>query len=242
MAKKFPIIEIFGPTIQGEGNMCGRQTHFIRSGGCDYKCTMCDSMHAVDPALIKQNRTMMTAEQIVHDIKTLDDGNGCPWVTLSGGNPAMWDYGDVVHELQKVGFKVAVETQGTLAPEWIQYCNLVTVSPKGPGMGEETDWEVLEEFMDSVSESNVCLKVVIFNEKDFDFAKEVWAKYPRHDLYLSLGNPWLPGDIISRDDHILGLLGLYHDLAEKVYKDSVLNKATFLPQLHALIYSNDVGR
>ena len=40
---------IFGPTIQGEGPLMGTKTNFIRLAGCDYRCTWCDSMVAVDP-------------------------------------------------------------------------------------------------------------------------------------------------------------------------------------------------
>src|SRR5262249_776223 len=42
------VSEIFGPTIQGEGVLIGLPTVFVRSGGCDYRCSWCDSMHAVD--------------------------------------------------------------------------------------------------------------------------------------------------------------------------------------------------
>lgn len=38
MAKKAPVMEIFGPTIQGEGIVTGRKTMFVRTGGCDYSC------------------------------------------------------------------------------------------------------------------------------------------------------------------------------------------------------------
>ena len=44
------IAEIFGPTIQGEGALIGEPTVFVRTGGCDYRCTWCDSLHAVDSA------------------------------------------------------------------------------------------------------------------------------------------------------------------------------------------------
>ena len=44
------IAEVFGPTIQGEGALIGEPTVFVRTGGCDYRCAWCDSMHAVDPA------------------------------------------------------------------------------------------------------------------------------------------------------------------------------------------------
>ena len=42
------IAEIFGPTIQGEGALIGEPTVFVRAGGCDYRCSWCDSLHAVD--------------------------------------------------------------------------------------------------------------------------------------------------------------------------------------------------
>ena len=43
-----PIV-IIGPTIQGEGALAGRPTIFVRTGGCDFRCTWRDSLHAVDP-------------------------------------------------------------------------------------------------------------------------------------------------------------------------------------------------
>ena len=48
-AKLIPVVEIFGPTIQGEGAEAGVPTHFVRVGGCDYRCIWCDTMYAVDP-------------------------------------------------------------------------------------------------------------------------------------------------------------------------------------------------
>ena len=34
---KIPVLEIFGPTIQGEGRVIGRKTMFVRTAGCDYR-------------------------------------------------------------------------------------------------------------------------------------------------------------------------------------------------------------
>ena len=34
MAAKIPVLEIFGPTIQGEGRVIGRKTMFVRTAGC----------------------------------------------------------------------------------------------------------------------------------------------------------------------------------------------------------------
>src|SRR3954464_7540281 len=67
-AKKIAVVEIFGPTIQGEGPLAGSKTMFIRFGGCDYRCKMCDSLHAVIPSAVKKNARYMTAEEIADEV------------------------------------------------------------------------------------------------------------------------------------------------------------------------------
>lgn len=238
---KIPVIEMFGPTIQGEGNMCGRQTMFLRTGLCDYKCKMCDSMHAVDPLQVKKNATYMSIEDIAQQM--IEMAEHTPWITLSGGNPAMWDLSFAIERWHAEGYKVAVETQGTRWQNWINMCDCITVSPKPPGMGEITKWEVLQQFMEKLSDkANICLKVPVFDEKDLEFTKVLWSRYQDLDLYLSLGNSWLPGDDISGTDHVNSLLLRYRELADILYKDPILSNAIFLPQLHVLIYSNEMGR
>src|SRR5687768_8363312 len=80
-----PVIEVFGPTIQGEGAEAGVSTHFIRLGGCDYRCTWCDTMYAVDPPLVRANAERLSVDAILARVAGLE---GQPrWVTLSGGNP-----------------------------------------------------------------------------------------------------------------------------------------------------------
>ena len=71
--KKFRIAEIFGPTLQGEGPFVGRPSYFIRFGGCDNRCTWCDSMHAVDPVLVKQ-LPFMTTSEIITKVLLLPQG------------------------------------------------------------------------------------------------------------------------------------------------------------------------
>ncbi len=56
------ISEIFGPTIQGEGALIGQPTVFVRTGGCDYRCAWCDSLHAVDSRMRAEWRAMSTDE------------------------------------------------------------------------------------------------------------------------------------------------------------------------------------
>jgi organic radical activating enzyme len=49
MKERIRISKIFGPTIQGEGPLIGRPIVFVRTGGCDYRCSWCDTLYAVLP-------------------------------------------------------------------------------------------------------------------------------------------------------------------------------------------------
>lgn len=81
--RRYNIIEIFGPTIQGEGPHAGRPVGFVRFGGCDFRCSWCDSMYAVEPAEVRANSEKLTADEIVDRLPA------CDVVVLSGGNPAL---------------------------------------------------------------------------------------------------------------------------------------------------------
>ncbi|MED4958776.1 7-carboxy-7-deazaguanine synthase QueE, partial [Paenibacillus macerans] len=43
-----PVLEVFGPTVQGEGMVIGQKTMFVRTAGCDYRCVWCDSAFTWD--------------------------------------------------------------------------------------------------------------------------------------------------------------------------------------------------
>ena len=67
-AAKIPVLEIFGPTIQGEGRVIGRKTMFVRTAGCDYRCSWCDSAFTWDGSA-KEDIKLMTAEEIYNQLK-----------------------------------------------------------------------------------------------------------------------------------------------------------------------------
>src|SRR3954447_6224 len=103
-----PVVEIFGPTIQGEGAEAGIPTHFVRVGGCDFRCSWCDTMYAVDPQIVRETAETLSSQEIVTRVEALD---GRPeWVTISGGNPALHKLDELVSGLHCAGFRVSVET------------------------------------------------------------------------------------------------------------------------------------
>lgn len=65
---KFQYSKFFGPTIQGEGRVIGRKTMFVRTAGCDYRCSWCDSAFTWDGSA-KEDIKLMTAEEIYNQLK-----------------------------------------------------------------------------------------------------------------------------------------------------------------------------
>lgn len=250
--KKIPLIELFGPTIQGEGVVIGLQTYFIRLGVCDYKCMMCDSMNAVDPEQIKKNAEYLTQEEIVERFVAFHTPGSTRWVTISGGNPCVHDLNTLVVSLKQEGFNVAVETQGSIYREWLSNCDVVTVSPKGIGMGVVTNLQQLEVFLSRayLDHLNVLnLKVVIFDQRDLEFAKELKVRFERYGLpvYLSLGNPYPPGysedhHPPTHEEHMQALVDRYKLLLDDIKNDPVLSTMRFLPQWHVFVWGNLKGK
>ena len=237
---KIPVMEIFGPTIQGEGMVIGQKTMFVRTAGCDYSCSWCDSSFTWDGT---GKSKMMEAEEIWEELKRIG-GKNFSFVTLSGGNPALLKNLDSFIEILKVNFiKIGVETQGSKWQYWFLEIDELTISPKPPSSKMVTDFEVLDRIIENLNPQktahNVSLKVVIFDDLDYQYAKEVHHRYPQIPFFLQVGN-----DNITTTDNqqlLLHLLNKYENLIEKVIKDENLNDVKVLPQLHAFLWGNKRG-
>ncbi|MCK9911157.1 radical SAM protein, partial [Microbacteriaceae bacterium K1510] len=81
------MLEIFGPTIQGEGMVIGQKTMFVRTAGCDYRCSWCDSAFTWDGSAREQIR-QMTPEEIWQELRHIGQDR-FSHVTISGGNPLL---------------------------------------------------------------------------------------------------------------------------------------------------------
>ena len=239
-------MEIFGPVIQGEGIMAGQQTLFVRFGGCDYRCSWCDSLHSVLPDLVKRDRTFMNPDEIVKKLLSLVGGKASGYsVTLSGGNPAMHDLQVLVRELRMHGFIIACETQGTIWPAWFCDLDVLTLSPKPPSSGNTTD--VGDAFVAQMNQMDedveVCVKVVVFTEDDFFYARDAYhvlnEQLDDFTFYLQPGTPVdtngltdIQGTVLERTAKIIDML----------VADGSMPTARVLPQVHALIYGHERGR
>lgn len=240
MAEHLPVIELFGPTIQGEGALCGQVSHFIRFGGCGFRCTWCDSMHAVDPAQVKKNARRMTYEAVVDEIIGLGAIKTTTWVTLTGGDPVMWDLQNLVYSLRIRGYRTAVETQGALWKSWLPYADFITVSPKGPssGMLDKLDTEILDAYA-ALPEHRRAFKVVVFNKEDLEFAETLRERY-KGAFYLTPGTPQDEGSSLESVRH--HIMANYKWLVEQVLKRPSMHSAIIIPQMHSMLWGRELGR
>jgi 7-carboxy-7-deazaguanine synthase len=249
--KKVAVIEIFGPTIQGEGRVAGVQTLFIRFGGCDFRCKKCDSLHAVLPKLIKEHATYMTQEEIYIALVDKAMKTNTQWITFSGGNPLIYELGELVYNLQRVGLKVTVETQGSYWRDWIMLCDSIVLSPKAPGMGASYDHEVFTQFLDKLTwrKDDVSVKIVCFSFADVEFALSIFgcghSFFSRTGRkFISLGNempPWYSGGPEKRDFDPGMLVQNYQVLLEDILQDPRTKDIIVLPQIHVLLWGNRAG-
>ena len=146
---------------------------------------------------------------------------------------------DLVDLFQEKGIYTALETQGSKYQPWMRQIDDLTISPKPPSSMMKPNLPLLDEVIEQCVHDTLNLKVVIFEEADFDFAKMIHHRYPSIPFYLQVGNPYLEGEHV--DNHTDKLLSLYEDLVDRVMKSSEMNDVYVLPQLHTLLWSNTKG-
>lgn len=233
------ISEIFGPTIQGEGAVIGQPTVFVRAGGCDYRCMWCDTLHAVDTEY-RHTWAKMTSEAVMAEIERLSGGVPLT-VSLSGGNPAIQQFGELIEMGKAKGYRFACETQGSVAKDWFAELDPLILSPKPPSSKQVVDWDQFDACIDAAGDAPRVLKMVIFDDRDYDWARDVARRYPDMPLYIQPGNhtPPPPDDDDAEVD-IAGIMTRYEWLIDKTLADHWYTP-TILPQLHVLIWGNKRG-
>jgi 7-carboxy-7-deazaguanine synthase len=236
--QKIRISEIFGPTIQGEGPLMGVPTVFVRTGGCDYRCEWCDTMHAVDSAF-RDEWTPMSVDDIWSNVESLSQG--CPLtISLSGGNPAIQPLGPLIARGKRDSYQFALETQGSIAQDWFAALDHLILSPKPPSSRMVFNPDELRDCVTAACNGpRIAMKIVIFDEDDYAFARSVAKDFKELPIFLQPGNHTPPlGDEPSID--VEGILNRMRWLVDRVTSDRWFD-ARVLPQLHVLLWGNMRG-
>jgi 7-carboxy-7-deazaguanine synthase len=231
------VSEIFGPTIQGEGLIIGEPTVFVRLGGCDYRCSWCDTLYAVLPEYRKDWK-QMSADAIRFEVQRL-----CPTpvlVTISGGNPALQDLSELIDTLHDHHYHALIETQGSMVKDWMTKLDVLCISPKPPSSKQSTDWAVLHDVV-RVEGPRKYLKVVVFDDADYAYALAVHVMFPDICFVLQAGTQVAAED--ADRDPVHSVLDKLKWLVEKFVSDLDAwgDDVRVLPQLHSLIWGRKRG-
>ena len=128
--KRYAIVEVFY-SLQGEGHRTGEPSLFVRFAGCNMACSMMPgpkSPGGFDCDTDFAPRRQMTAQEIVEECASLS--RSCGWVVLTGGEPLLQYDAELSTALFQAGYKVAIETNGTVPLSKALACDWLTVSPK----------------------------------------------------------------------------------------------------------------
>ncbi len=114
------ISEIFY-SIQGEGSLVGVPSVFVRSSGCNLRCTWCDTPYTSWHPEGQEN----SVEQILAQITEFPATH----VVVTGGEPMIAPgMVELTHELRAAGLHITIETAGTVYLPVA--CDLMSISPK----------------------------------------------------------------------------------------------------------------
>lgn len=171
--QRFEITEIFH-SIQGESTYTGLPCVFVRLSGCNLRCSYCDTEYSHEKGEI------MTIEEILHKI----DSYKCGLVELTGGEP-LFQHGtqDLVSSLLSKGYKVLMETNGSLDIDLVdrRCVRIVDVKCPSSGMSEKNNFAN----MNRLTEKDQ-LKFVISDKIDFNYMAAILNKYNPQLQYGSI--------------------------------------------------------
>ncbi len=166
-------------SVQGEGRYAGTRSAFVRTTGCNLRCTYCDTPYTSwSPA-----GEWKTQRDLIDEIARLE----CEHVVLTGGEPLLQPaIVPLSWELQERGHIVTVETAGTV--DRPVAAHLMSISPKransDPAAGHrwrtrhQRDQHAPEVIARLLSDYDYQLKFVIDTPGDLDDVRSYLQAFP----------------------------------------------------------------
>ena len=152
-------------SIQGESSKAGLPCVFVRLTYCNLRCSYCDSEYAF------YEGEDFSIDEIIEKVKSYN----CKLVEITGGEPLFQDdVFDLMNKLCDNGFDVMIETSGSLPIKNIDNRVMIIMDLKCPSskMMKKNLYENI-----NYLKPNDELKFVIGNREDYDWSKEIIAKY-----------------------------------------------------------------
>jgi len=171
-------------SIQGEGKLAGVPSVFIRTTGCNLRCTWCDSPYTSWRAQAGQSLTPDHILDRVSDYATI-------YVVLTGGEPMLApDVGELTRRLEEEGYHITIETAATVWQDVL--CDLASISPK---LSNSTPWMREDgRFAEKHEAERINLDVI-----------RRFMKFPHHQLKFVVDKP----EDLAEIDDLLARIGEY---------------------------------
>lgn len=223
------IAEIFY-SIQGEGMLVGVPSVFVRTSGCNLRCTWCDTPYTSWQPEGEEFTILQIAERIA--------AFGASHVVITGGEPMIAPEIAALIEAIDAGVHITIETAGTVYQP--VRCDLMSISPKlansTPLQREGGRWAAQHErlrYKPEVLRRLICeypyqMKFVVTSPADLAEIENM-----KQELEIPAGNIVLMPEGVNRD--ILRERGQW--LAE-ICKESGYR---FSPRLHIELWGDRRG-
>jgi len=182
MSARARLVEVFS-SIQGEGILVGHRQVFVRTYGCNLRCTYCDSPETLKesgtPArcrvetvpgswTFRQVDNPLGAEELTEIVKDyLSEPHHS--LSITGGEPLLHAafFQQWLPSVRDLGLKVFLETNGMLPNHLrrllpvLDYVSMDFKAPTATGLTAEATWKRHREFLDAARSVNVYGKLVV---------------------------------------------------------------------------------
>ena len=181
-------------SIQGESSYVGWPTVFVRTSGCNLRCTYCDTTYAYYDGE-KQN-----LDRILEEIQKYS----CRHVCITGGEPLLQpDIYPLMKKLCDLNYNVSLETSGSILCDKVDPRVKKILDVKTPDSGAADSFDVGNFACADVKDE---FKFVLCSEKDFEWSEEFIKNHHLADKHLVYYSPsfqtidpsWLAEKILSR--------------------------------------------
>ena len=181
------IAEIFY-SVQGEGSLIGVPSIFVRTSGCNLRCSWCDSQYTFPRG------KPYSIDELVQSVHT-------PYVCITGGEPLLQEgVYSLMARLADAGCIVSCETNGSISTRNIDPRVRIILDIKCPGSGQAEKNEMGNLAMLRPHDE---VKFVIADENDYAFAKKIMSEHHLTNVLFSSAwgvlEPQILADWIVRD-------------------------------------------
>lgn len=223
------VAEVF-ESIQGEGPWAGTQSLFIRTSGCNLRCSFCDTPYTS----WKPEGSAWSLDQLLRRVHE----SNAPDVVLTGGEPLLVpELAALAASCRSLSKRVTVETAGTVPADDLQ-CDLLAISPKlANSTPHDSQWSRRHELarfrpeivQQLISRNPFILKFVIDEPDDVDEVLLWLAEVPT----IPRSTVWLMPQARTRDQ--------LHQKTDWVREIARQHNFNFSTRLHVEIYDDRRG-